>query len=85
MSTPLDQESTVLYGRFVNAAYVMFESDQKNLTPPPNGLHDGWNLIAWITMSDFFGNDSNPKFYGLVAQKAANADSFVLAIGGTEG
>jgi hypothetical protein len=85
MLASLDHEVAVLYGQFVNAAYAMFESDEKNLAPPPKGLPGGWNLVAWITMADFLGGDLEPKFYGFIAQSATNSDSFVLAIRGTEG
>lgn len=85
MRMPLDNELAVLYGRFVNAAYAMFASDEGNLTPQPQNIPEGWNLVAWITMEDFFGDATEPKFYGLIAQNFANSDSFVLAIRGTEG
>ena len=54
-------------------------------TPAPKAIPSGWNLVAWIQMSDFLLNDANPKFYGLIAQNASNLDSFILAIRGTEG
>ena len=51
----------------------------------PSGIPDGYELGAWIHMSDFILNDEIPKFYGIVAFNQANPDSRIIAIRGTEG
>ena len=86
MGRPLDTAEALLYGRFVEAAYSMYE--QKNpdpLKPEPVGIPDGYELGAWILMSDFILNDEIPKFYGIICFNQANPDSRIIAIRGTEG
>jgi hypothetical protein len=85
MGQPLDKKAAVFFGEFVEAAYQMYASDKTNLTPAPVGIPDGWNLVAWIQMSDFAFGNVEPKFYGFIAQNVPNPDSFVVAIRGTEG
>lgn len=86
MSQPLDRDQAFFYGQFVQAAYTMFRNQNADpLRPEPAGLPDGWELGAWIHMSDFFLNLEKPEFYGIVAHEIANPDSRVIAIRGTEG
>lgn len=85
MGSPLDKNSAVLYGRFLNAAYAMHNADDNNLTPPPKGIPEGWDLTAWIVMSDFAPGTVRPQFYGFIARSQANPQSVVLALRGTEG
>ena len=82
---PLDVQAAVLYGHFINAAYAMYAADEESLTPSPAGLPMGWDLVAWLQMSDFVMARTSPKFYGFIARDSRNASSFVLAIRGTEG
>jgi triacylglycerol lipase len=87
MSQPFDKVAAVEYGKFVDAAYTMFEekpAPPNPLQPTPN-IPTGYTLVAWLNMADFFLNDDTPKFYGFIAQENANAKSFVVAIRGTEG
>ena len=86
MARPLDKSEAFLYGRFVEAAYTMFRNQNPDpLRPEPAGIPDGYELGAWIHMSDFILNDEIPKFYGIVAFNQANPDSRIIAIRGTEG
>jgi hypothetical protein len=86
MGQPLDPQRAYLYGQFVLAAYTMFENDNPNpLRPAPDGIPDGYELGAWIHMSDFFLDIEEPKFYGIVAHKVDDPDVRVIAIRGTEG
>jgi hypothetical protein len=83
---PLDTSEAFLYGRFVQAAYLMFRNqNQDPLRPEPAGIPGGYELGAWIHMSDFILNDEIPKFYGIVAFNQAKPDSRIIAIRGTEG
>jgi len=84
---PLDKDAAYLYGQFVQAAYAMFENKQNPdpLCPGPIDIPDGYELSAWIQMSDFVLGDKELKFYGIVAHSLAHPDSRIIAIRGTEG
>jgi hypothetical protein len=86
MSKPLNAQDAIFYGSFVQAAYAMFLADDTNLRPDPagRGVPDGWDVVAWITMKDFFLFRSFEKFYGILAEKRDSPSSYVLAIRGTE-
>ncbi len=85
MSTPLDPKKAAFYGLFVAAAYDMYCVDNDDLRPAPKNIPDGWELSAWIVMSDFLFQIEDPKFYGIVVHEIANPDNRVIAIRGTEG
>jgi hypothetical protein len=87
LGQPLDRQAAVLYGQCVLAAYKMFEapSGADPLRPEPIGIPPGYELGAWITMSDFVLDALVPKFYGIVVHEVANPDSRIIAIRGTEG
>jgi hypothetical protein len=87
MGQPLDPKKALFYGRFVQAAYTMFRRDPSNLRPEPQAgdIPDGWELGAWIQMSDFILSLKDPEFYGIDCHEIANPDSRILAIRGTEG
>jgi predicted lipase len=86
MSQPLDPQKAYFYGQFVQAAYTMFKNPQGGdpLRPDPQGIPEGWELGAWIHMSDFILDIVEPKFYGIVAHAKDNPDSRIIAIRGTE-
>lgn len=84
MSQPLDKSLAVEYGQFVIDAYSMYDADNTNLTPVPITPR-GWELVAWIQMSDFVLGNKQPKFYGYIARSGASPDAHVIAIRGTEG
>ncbi|MGA9392551.1 MAG: lipase family protein [Candidatus Sulfotelmatobacter sp.] len=86
MGQILDPKAAFFYGQFVQAAYSMFLDPQgaDPLRPEPAGIPDGWELGAWIHMSDFILNIVEPKFYGIVVRENANPDSRIIAIRGTE-
>ena len=87
MGQPLDKQKAFLYGRFVQAAYTMFRDPQGGdpLRPQPAGIPEGYELGAWIHMSDFILNLKEPEFYGIVCRKIDNPDWRIVAIRGTEG
>ena len=87
MGQSLDPKLALFYGKFVQAAYTMFRRDPSQLRPEPQpgDIPEGWELGAWIHMSDFILNDKEPEFYGVVCREAANPDSRIIAIRGTEG
>ncbi len=86
MGQPLDSKDAFFYGQFVQAAYSMFQNPQSAdpLQPKPQGIPEGWELAAWIHMSDFILNISTPKFYGIIARNLDNPTLRILAIRGTE-
>src|ERR1700693_1150767 len=87
MGQPLDKEKAVFYGQFVQAAYTMFRDPQGGdpLRPEPVGIPEGYELGAWIHMSDFILSLKEPEFYGIVCRKIVNPDWRIVAIRGTEG
>lgn len=82
VSGPLDPQLAATYGTFVQAAYDMYDADPSNLTPPPRGIPQGYELVAWIQMTDFVLGPTIAYFYGFLAQKGLES-SFVLALRGT--
>jgi len=85
MTTPLDPDQAAFYGQFVAAAYDMYTADEHNLQPAPKSIPPGWELSAWINMSDFLFQIKDPKFYGIVVHEIAHPDNRIIAIRGTEG
>ncbi len=87
MGQPLDKQKAVFYGQFVQAAYAMYHNPPgpDPLRPEPSGIPAGYELSAWIQMSDFIFDVKEPKFYGIVAHGVQDPDSRVIAIRGTEG
>jgi hypothetical protein len=84
--TPSEKQTAFLYGQMVQAAYQMFfHPGVDPLLPEPQGIPEGWEVGAWIHMSDFVLNFNTPEFYGIVAHELNNPDSRVIAIRGTEG
>ncbi|HKQ85875.1 MAG TPA: lipase family protein [Candidatus Acidoferrales bacterium] len=86
MSQPLDKQKAALYGQIVMAAYAMYAKPGADpLRPEPVGIPTGYELGAWIQMSDFVLNAEELKFYGIVVHETASPDSRIVAIRGTEG
>jgi hypothetical protein len=87
MGSALNTQLAFFYGQFVQAAYTMFRDPQGGdpLRPEPADIPAGWELGAWIHMSDFILNFKEPEFYGIVCRDVNNPDSRVIAIRGTEG
>jgi predicted lipase len=85
MGQPLDPAKAFFYGQFVQAAYTMFRNQNPDpLRPEPAGIPEGYELGAWIHMSDFFLNLEKPEFYGIVVHSMEDPDSRIIAIRGTE-
>jgi triacylglycerol lipase len=83
-AAPFDPKAAVAYGRFVQAAYTMYDSNPDNLTPPQSAdFPAGYQLSAWIIMRDFILTSTKPVFYGFVAHSITNPNQLVLAIRGT--
>ena len=87
MGQPLDPTKALFYGRFVQAAYTMYRRDPSQLRPEPQAgdIPDGWELGAWIHMSDFILTFKEPEFYGVVCREIANPDSRIIACIGETG
>jgi len=85
MSVTLDPAKAAFYGQFVKAALAMYAADSVSLTPHAQKIPFGWELTAWINMSDFSLTSETPTFYGIVAQQILNPDNRIVAIRGTEG
>jgi predicted lipase len=86
VSQPLDKQQALFYGQFVQAAYTMYANPQSAdpLRPEPSGIPAGYELGAWILMSDFVLTLTEQKFYGIVAHSVDNPDERIIAIRGTE-
>jgi len=89
MGQPFDAKQAFFYGQFVQAAYTMFRNQNPDpLRPEPAGIPEGWELGAWIHMSDFILSFKEPEFYGIVVhgkEGVNDPDSRIIAIRGTEG
>jgi len=83
---PFNPSLAVLYGCFIRAAYTMYGTNPKNLTPAPSlDFPAGYELTAWIQMQDFFVfGSTGPVFYGFIAHSARDANLAILAIRGTD-
>ena len=87
MGNPLDPQTAALYGQFVQAAYAMYGAkDQPDpLRPAPLDIPAGYELGAWINMSDFLLTVETVRFYGVVCHRLDDENSRIIAIRGTEG
>jgi len=87
MGRILNNDEAFFYGQFVQAAYDMFRNPQGGdpLRPEPANIPPGYELGAWIHMSDFILSRKEPEFYGIVCRKIDEPDRRILAIRGTEG
>jgi hypothetical protein len=86
MGLALDAAKALFYGKFVLAAYGMFENPGADaLKPEPAGIPEGYEVGAWIHMTDFALDVKEPKFYGIVAHGIDDPQSRIVAIRGTEG
>jgi hypothetical protein len=76
----------VSYGRFVGAAYSMYDANPTNLTPPKSpDFPAGYEIAAWIQMSDFLNGEQKRVFYGFIAEPQQHSEPCVLALRGTQG
>ena len=78
--------TAVLYGRFIEAAYEMYENDPNNITPAqPSDFPAGYTVTAWVQMKDFFiFGSTGPVFYGFIAHSNTDPKQAILAIRGTD-
>jgi hypothetical protein len=86
-STGIQPPLALYYGNFVNAAYEVYKAFPTNLNPSQSDyphFPGEYQLVFNIQMSDFFNNDSTPKYYGFIAQSTTNSNAFVTALRGTE-
>jgi hypothetical protein len=87
MAPGFDKELAVEYGILINLAYAMYgrTNVENPYMPSYEGLPDAYEFAAWVRMTDFTPKGVLvPKFYGIIVQKKANPNNFVLAIRGTE-
>lgn len=87
--TPDQAAQAVLYGKLVKAVTATYIANPGKLTPPLQGIPDGWQLSAWINMSDFDMESHQvktyPEFYGIVVQEIASPTNRIVAFRGTQG
>jgi hypothetical protein len=81
-SLAYDPLKAAFYGRFVNAAYTMYDKHKDNPTPPTVDLPDKYRFVAWVQMRDFIFEEGDWTFYGMLAHNPGT-DDYVLAIRGT--
>lgn len=80
-----DPKVAVSYGQFVNAAYTMYGSDPSNTRPQPSlDFPTDYELAAWIQMKDFILLETDPVFYGFIANNKKDPTKLILAIRGTD-
>lgn len=86
-STGVQPPLALQYGMFVKAAYDVYGKYPTNLNPAKSDypdFPDGYDLLLNIQMSDFFGSDTTPKYYGFIAQSTTTPSALVVAIRGTQ-
>jgi hypothetical protein len=84
---PLQKPAALVYGKFINAAYNMFESpigDSMHPLPPKGVFPDGYTLTAWIHMTDFVLTIKEKEFYGFIATQDDDPRSHVIVVRGTQ-
>ncbi len=58
-----------LYGQFVEAACIMYESAPNNPTPsPPSAFPTDHKFVAWLQMTDFVVEEGDWTFYDLITR-----------------
>ena len=68
-------------GRFVAAAYEMYEADRSQLHPAPGpGFPKGYRMAGWVHLRD----QGAPRFCGFLAQAEGLPEQFVMALRGTQ-
>jgi hypothetical protein len=82
----MNVSDAVSRGRFVVAAYSMYDASPANLTPPKTpDFPVGYEIAAWIQMSDFLNGKRRHVFYGFIAEARHRSGPCVLALRGTQG
>jgi hypothetical protein len=87
MPVLFDRKLAFFYGQFVDGAYTLYERDPNNARPLPQtrDIPDGYEMVAWIQMSDFFFWYRLPMgFYGLMARNRTDHHQYVVALRGTK-
>jgi hypothetical protein len=79
-----DPKTAVSYGKFVNAAYTMYTGLANTRPPPSADFPADYELAAWILMRDFIIMETDPVFYGFIANKKNDPTKLVVAIRGTD-
>ena len=67
---------------FVESVYTAYEANKSNLEPRVV-LPAGYNLIAWIQMTDTF-LVKVPQFYGVITQNNTDPTEHIIAFRGTD-
>ena len=80
MGQPIENQRAYFSGQLVQAAYAMLKNPQcpDPLRPEPAG----YELGAWIRMSAFILDISEPKFYGIVVHSLDDPNSHIMPIRG---
>lgn len=87
MAPTFNKSLAVEYGTLINLAYSMYgrATVSNPYMPPHDGLAPGYEFVAWIRMTDFTPRGVLvPKFCGIVVQRKADLNKFILVIRGTE-
>jgi hypothetical protein len=81
---PFDAQTAVSYGKFVNAAYTMYTNPSSTRPPPSADFPADYELAAWILMRDFILVETDPVFYGFIANNKKDPTKLIVAIRGTD-
>jgi hypothetical protein len=82
----MNVSEAVSLGEFVVAAYSMYDANPTNLTPPKSpDFPAGYEIAAWIQMSDFLDGKRRQVFYGFIAEGQHRSAPCVMALRGTQG
>ena len=74
-------QQVIAYLNFVNSAYLMYGQDGTDLTPPPQGFPNGWEVLCYLNSVDPVSGTR--VFFGFIAGNPSVSGPGVLAIRGT--
>ena len=83
MTLAFDPSVAYGYGAVIEIAYRLFKPGVLDPTVVSGELPAGWTLITELTAIDKVAHKTEPEFFGLVAQSAAD-NSVLVAIRGTD-
>lgn len=83
MTTTFDTSIAYTYGSVIEVAYRLFKPGVLDPTVAGGQLPSGWTLLTGLTAIDKVARKTEPEFFGLVVQSAAD-NSVLVAIRGTD-
>jgi hypothetical protein len=83
MTTTFDASIAYTYGTLIETAYRLFTPGMLDPTAASGQLPAGWTLATALTAIDKVAHKTEPEFFGLIVQSAADT-GVLVAIRGTD-